>query len=181
MVKFIGDQQHTAGAITGRFRFRGPCPLRAERSPLRPSKMAGKSKARCVHLPLSQLTNINAHSTSTTKQNKMNLKKIKIARSSSASSLPRKPASSTPRSVLGWVPSSRRSSMIREVRVCHRPISRRPALFFVGLPLFLCSLLSSPFSVSVTVGRKVVFATPTCVYLIYVFNSFVHFPPLFPQ
>lgn len=82
--------------------------------------MAGKSKARCVHLPLSQLTNANE----------------KIARSSSASSLPRKPASSTPRSVLGWVPSSRRSSMIREVRVCHRPVSRRPALFFVGLPSF---------------------------------------------
>jgi hypothetical protein len=40
------------------------------------------------------------------------------ARSSSASSQPRKQASSTPRSVFGWAPSWPLSSMIREVCVC---------------------------------------------------------------
>jgi hypothetical protein len=65
-------------------------------------------------------------------------------RSSSASSQPRKPAFSIPRSVFGWVPSWPLSSMIRKVCVscrccimlCHKPIV--PCSVPPENSLFLC-------------------------------------------
>lgn len=89
---------------------RFPRPSRKCALALNPTnRMAAKAKARCV------CGSPPPHFYS--RQFKFD-DQTKTARSSFASSQPRKLASSTPRSVFGWAPSWPPSSMIREVCVC---------------------------------------------------------------
>lgn len=95
---------------------------------LNPSRMAGKSKARCVCVHPAQLITL------------FQLTSIQTARSSSASSRPHKQASSIPRSVFGWVPSWLPSSMIREVCVFSMDV---PCILGPGFPRRVALRLSS--------------------------------------